>query len=35
MKLFRVNSMYTMTPRFPMYKDRHIEKIKRFIDTSN
>jgi hypothetical protein len=31
MKLFRVQSIYTMTPMYPMYKDRHMEKIKRVM----
>jgi hypothetical protein len=29
MKLIRVQSMYTMTFMYPMYKDRHMEKFKR------
>jgi hypothetical protein len=31
MKLIRVQSMYTMTSMYPMYKDRHMEKFKRVI----
>jgi hypothetical protein len=28
MKLFRVQSMFTLTHMYPMYKDRHIQKLK-------
>jgi hypothetical protein len=31
MKLIRMQSMYTMTPMYQMYKDRHMEKLKRFM----
>jgi hypothetical protein len=31
MKLFRVQSMYTMTPMYHMYKDSHMEESKRFM----
>jgi hypothetical protein len=31
MKLIRVQSMYTMTPKYHMYKDRHMEKLKRVM----
>jgi hypothetical protein len=31
MKLIRVEFMYTMTSTYAMYKDRHMEKIKRVI----
>jgi hypothetical protein len=31
MKLFRVQSMCTMTPMFHKYKDRHMEKFKRVM----
>jgi hypothetical protein len=30
-KLFKGQSMYTMTPMFPMYKDRHMDKFKRVM----
>ena len=30
-KLFRVQSMYTMTPTYHMYKDSHMEKCKRVM----
>jgi hypothetical protein len=30
-KLLRVQPMYTMTPMYPMYKDRHMEKSKRVM----
>jgi hypothetical protein len=28
MKLIRVQSMYSMTPLYHMYKDRHMENLK-------
>jgi hypothetical protein len=31
MTLIRVQSVYTMTPMYHMYKDRHMEKFKRFM----
>jgi hypothetical protein len=31
MKLFRVQSMYIMTPMYIMYKDSHMEKFKRVM----
>jgi hypothetical protein len=31
MKLIRMQSMYTMTPMYHMYKDRHMEKFKRVV----
>jgi hypothetical protein len=31
MKLIRVQSKYTMTPMYHMYKDRHMEKFKRVM----
>jgi hypothetical protein len=31
MKLIRVQSMYTMTLMYHMYKDRHMEKLKRVM----
>jgi hypothetical protein len=31
MKFFRAQSLYTMTPMYPMQKDRHMEKFKRVI----
>jgi hypothetical protein len=31
MKLFRVKSMYSMTPMYPMYKDLYIEKFKKIM----
>jgi hypothetical protein len=31
MKLIRVQSMYTMTPMYLMYKDSHMEKFKRVM----
>jgi hypothetical protein len=31
MKLVRVQSMYTMTPMYHMFKDRHIKKFKRVM----
>jgi hypothetical protein len=31
MKLIRVQSIYTMTPMYHMYKDRHMEKFKRVM----
>jgi hypothetical protein len=31
MKLFREQSMYTMTPMYHMYKDSHMEKSKSFM----
>jgi hypothetical protein len=31
MKLFRVQSMYTMTHVYPMSKDRHMEKFKKVM----
>jgi hypothetical protein len=31
MKLLRMQSMYTMTSMYPMYKDRHMDKFKRFM----
>jgi hypothetical protein len=31
MKLIRVQSMYTMTPMYHVYKDRHMEKLKRIM----
>jgi hypothetical protein len=31
MKLIRVQSKCTMTPMYHMYKNRHMEKFKRFI----
>jgi hypothetical protein len=29
--LFWLQSKYTMTPMYPMYKDRHMEKFKRLM----
>jgi hypothetical protein len=31
MKLIRMQSIYTMTPMYQVYKDRHMEKFKSFI----
>jgi hypothetical protein len=31
MKLFRVQSMYTMTPMYHIFKDSHMEKFKRVM----
>jgi hypothetical protein len=31
MKLIRVPSMYTMTPMYPMYKERHMENFKKIM----
>jgi hypothetical protein len=31
MKLIRVQSMYTMTPMYHMYKDKYMEKFKRVM----
>jgi hypothetical protein len=31
MKLFRVQSIYTITPMYSMYKDRQMEKFKRVM----
>jgi hypothetical protein len=31
MKLFRQHSMYTMSSKYPMYKDMHIEKFKKVM----
>jgi hypothetical protein len=31
MKSIRVQSVYTMTPMYNMYKDRHMEKFKRIM----
>jgi hypothetical protein len=31
MKLIRVQFVYTMTPMYHMYKDRHMEKFKRVM----
>jgi hypothetical protein len=31
MKLIRVQSMYTMTPMYHMYKDKDMEKFKRVM----
>jgi hypothetical protein len=31
MKLFRVKSMYPMTPMYPIYKDLNIKKFKKII----
>jgi hypothetical protein len=31
MKLIRVQSMYTMTPMYQMYKDKYMEKFKRIM----
>jgi hypothetical protein len=31
MKLIRVQYMYTMTPKYHMFEDRHIEKFKRVM----
>jgi hypothetical protein len=31
MKLITVQSMYTMTPMYTIYNDRHMEKFKRVM----
>jgi hypothetical protein len=31
MELIRVQSMYTMTPMYHMYKDKYMEKFKRVM----
>jgi Ni,Fe-hydrogenase III large subunit len=31
MRLFRVQSMYPMTPMYPMFRDKHMDKLKKVM----